>query len=788
MFNPKRETMMKKFWNLMLAAMVIFGAAACNDVDVEVVTPEAGLSFEATIETNETRTDVVFNEGTKKWDTVWTGNETLSVVSGWSRYDFKNSVENKNHFVCTNDGVKNLVGNKVTIKLTHDTDGNTLNSKAGKAGGHIEATVDAFDPAEGVNLQVKSAFLRYSSDYEVTLDASAQIFDYNGQKHTTITLPAGEDVWVAIKTESDVTLSYTINGEKCKEKTLSLDAKKIYNLGELSLPYEVSAYTLPGTHNNWSTTATPMYKVGDYCVAFGIEFTASENKFKVLGANDNWLGVDNYTIGTWMTLANNTGDIFVAAGTYDIYFSESEYKLCVVAAGTEVPAMPVFSVGVVGLGGNWDVDKDMTLEGDFYTLKGVAVAATDSFKLRISDAWAENYGIASSTTADFVTIEKDTMYPLVQDGKNMQVAAGTYDLYFNYATKEFYALTPGTTPDDLAIPQYKIYVYLYNNSWTKVNLYSWDSNDSKHTGDWPGSTTTARETINGYEYLVWTMPRSATGASLSIILNDGSAQTADFALGTLDKDYYLLLNGVTLSFIEDKENPEPEVVQGEPQPSTWALAGDFNNWGELTMYTTDVTDLFVAKGVQIAAYSKIKVKKVGDWNTSYGAGTNYLNSNIWAKLATPGEDIFIVNAGKYDVYFDLANKRIYMMTEGADYTTATEQKSNGAAPDLSGASWGLCGTHNNWGSNDIKLEWDGTIGLYVAYNAKLTGEFKVRADNSWSQNYGCGGTITVDATAGKAMSSNGGNCKVASGTYDVYFDLSGKKIWVKTPGSAAPTK
>ena len=263
---------MKKFWNLMLAAMVIFGAAACNDVDVEVVTPEAGLSFEATIETNETRTDVVFNEGTKKWDTVWTGNETLSVVSGWSRYDFKNSVENENHFVCTNDGVKDLVGKKVTIKLTHDTDGNTLNSKAGKAGGHIEATVDAFDPAEGVNLQVKSAFLRYSSDYEVTLDASAYIFDYNGQERNTITLPAGEDVWVAIKTASNVTLSYSINGEKCKEKTLSLDAKKIYNLGELGLPYAVSAkWGIAGAFNGWTAgTPEPMYEVGDMLVAFNL--------------------------------------------------------------------------------------------------------------------------------------------------------------------------------------------------------------------------------------------------------------------------------------------------------------------------------------------------------------------------------------------------------------------------------------------------------------------------------------------------------------------------------------
>ena len=531
-----------------------------------------------------------------------------------------------------------------------------------------------------------------------------------------------------------------------------------------------------------------MYKVGDYCVAFGIEFTASENKFKVLGPNDKWLGANALTVGKWTAVSTDGGDITIAAGTYDIYFSEAESKICVVAAGTEVPAMPVFSVGVVGLGGNWDVDKDMTLEGDYYTFKDVDVAATDSFKLRISDDWAENYGIASSTTADFVAIEKDTMYSLVQDGKNMQVAAGTYDLYFNYATKEFYALTPGTTPDDLSIPQYKVYVHPYNNTWTKFNLYSWDTAGANPTGTWPGSTTTARETINGYEYLVWTMPRTASTKQLNVILNDGSAQTADFALGTLDKDYYLLLNGVTLSFIEDKENPEPEVVQGEPQPSTWALAGDFNTWGDLVMYTTDVDNLFVAKSVTIGAYKEIKVKQVGNWNTSYGGGINYLNANIWTKVYSGGSNLSIINAGKYDVYFDNANKRIYVMTEGTDYATATEQSANGAAPDLSGASWGLCGSHNGWGTPDTKLEWDGTIGFYVARNAKLTGEFKVRANNSWGEDYGCGGTVTVNATAGKAMSRGGGNCKVASGTYDVYFDLSGKKIWVKTPGSAAPTK
>ena len=427
---------MKKFWNLMLAAMVIFGAAACNDVDVEVVTPEAGLSFEATIETNETRTDIVFNEGTKKWDTVWTGNETLSVVSGWSRYDFKNSVENKNHFVCTNDGVKDLVGNKVTIKLTHDTDGNTLNSKAGKAGGHIEATVDAFDPAEGVNLQVKSAFLRYSSDYEVTLDASAQIFDYNGQKHTTITLPAGEDVWVAIKTESDVTLSYTINGEKCKEKTLSLDAKKIYNLGELGLPYAVSAkWGIAGDFNGWTAgTPEPMYEVGDMLVAFNL--TKLNDGFKFV-QNKVWDGAKGsktttaVASGEWLYSGDN--DIKTAdAAAYDVYFAPARSMYCIVAAGSATPEMPEVEPITWSLAGsfnNWgDTLMTATDTANLFVAKGVEFKAGDEIKVKDSKTWDTSYG------GGITNLEANKWMKAYFNGANIVVAkSGSYDVYFEYA-------------------------------------------------------------------------------------------------------------------------------------------------------------------------------------------------------------------------------------------------------------------------------------------------------------------------------------------------------------------
>ena len=320
---------MKKFWNLMLAALVVLGAVACTETDENLDAPK-GLSFEATIDLEETRADVVFNEDTGKWDTVWTGNETLTVKSGWTVYDFKNSVDNKNRFVCTDDGVKNLVGKSVEIFLTHDADYNTLNSKAGKAGGKIRAMVDSFDPAAGVNLQVESAFLRYSSTSEVTLNASAYIFDYNGNTRNTITLPAGEDVWVAVNTADDVTLSYSIDGEKCKEKVINIAAKKIYNLGELELEKEVeSLFGVVGSFQGWDV-ANPvvMMEKGGVAVARGVElYRGDEFKF---AKNKSWDvsyggkdAVLSAEVGTEYTLvaANSQNIRATKNGKFDIYFN-----------------------------------------------------------------------------------------------------------------------------------------------------------------------------------------------------------------------------------------------------------------------------------------------------------------------------------------------------------------------------------------------------------------------------------------------------------------------------------
>ena len=584
---------MKKFWSLMLVALVMLGAAACTEHNDSVDVSKESLSFYAEITNDATRADLEYDADNKVWNTVWEGNETIAVKdANGNIFNFSNTEEDKSKFTCTQDGVKALKGQSVNISIA-----NPEQSKVGKRGVAVSVDIEVFDNAKKIQLEATNSYLRYTYNGEGKVEFSltyegGEAFVYNeGQTYDSVVIEGvkGENFvsFNAPKEKAEAELAYSINGVECKRKAINVFAGTIYNLGELTMPYETSAYSVVGTHNGWEAGKTPMYLVGDYAVAYGVEFAGADSKFKVLG-NDKWLGAASLSLNTWTSLSTDAGDIAIAAGTYDIYFSEAECKLCVVTAGAEVPAMPVFSIGLVGLGGNWDVDTDMTLEGDYYTLKSVAIAATDTFKLRISDSWAENYGIASDTSDDQVAINYDAMYTLVQDGKNMQVAAGTYDLYFNYETKEFYVLTEGTTPEELSIPQYKVYVYNFGTNWSNIYLYMWDENETFIFGAWPGATTTAKETINGYEYMVWTMPKNATGKKVNAILtNNNGAQTADYSLGTIDSDKYILLNNGVADEIKDINNPEPEV----PTTTYKIYMYKYNNtWSTVNLYSWDATN------------------------------------------------------------------------------------------------------------------------------------------------------------------------------------------------------
>ena len=230
-------------------------------------------------------------------------------------------------------------------------------------------------------------------------------------------------------------------------------------------------------------------------------------------------------------------------------------------------------------------------------------------------------------------------------------------------------------------PVYKVYVYKYNTDWSNVYMYMWDDLETLIFGGWPGSTTTAKEAINGYEYMVWTIPTQHNGKTVSMILNNNSGtQTADFNFGVVDADKYVLLNNGMVSFIEDPNNPEPTAVDG--QPSDWALVGAFSSWADKTMLTTTDANVVVLKNVTMKAAEGFLVRKPStDWADKYGAGNvNYIKANHYIVTYKDGADMCLEADGTYDIYFNITTKNLYVMTAGTDYANATQQTVSGEEP------------------------------------------------------------------------------------------------------------
>ena len=442
-------------------------------------------------------------------------------------------------------------------------------------------------------------------------------------------------------------------------------------------------------------------------------------------------------------------------------------------------------------------DKDCTISLEtlpvlkFTAQEAVTISSEDNASLFfVNNSWANTY---TTTTIGEIYL------PVISSGSDCTVTVTTESGFNKFFTEtldwgKIYNL--GTIEKPAPAPKYRVYVIAQPKSvqaaWTKVNIYTWDVDPIVA---WPGADiTNQKETINGYTYNYYEYPETWTGKNVNVIINNnGTAKTTDIALGKLDKNYYVVYNDAGTVYTEAPA--AGSIKEVEATLSEWALAGDFNSWGDKVMeVVAGANNLFVAKNVNISAYTEIKVKKVGDWNTSYGGGITYLNANKWMKLFSGGSNIAIVTAGTYDVYFDKANTKLYLMKSGVDYNTAAEQSANGPAPDTSKYTWGIVGNHNGWG-NDNVLTWDGTLGLYVAKGVKLNGEFKVRADKTWTTSFGNGGTITVNNAKATTVYNNGGNCKLSSysGTYDIYFWYdttnikANGKIWVYTAGNAAPT-
>lgn len=308
----------------------------------------------------------------------------------------------------------------------------------------------------------------------------------------------GQTYYIAVAPqtfEGGVTVKVKINGgEELVAKTtanrVETKINTILDLGDIK--YEtpvVHDWAVAGTFNEWNATANPMTQEGDYYVAKNItglnytaptgEETGSSTGIKFINNGDTWRGGEGQvTAGVWAYVwGDGDSNIYVAGATaetaYDIYLnpSEGDYgKFVIVAAGEEMPedkpatAQEWYLVGDFNSWAAADPDYKLTLDGEWYVFKNF-VADGKGVKFVADAAWKINRG------GSFIA---NQAIKVSQDGSNLTVTAGTYDVYLNTDATEAYFMNPGLLPGEAPEPE-GIYaeegwVYLKPNSnWTKDN-------------------------------------------------------------------------------------------------------------------------------------------------------------------------------------------------------------------------------------------------------------------------------------------------------------------------------
>ena len=196
------------------------------------------------------------------------------------------------------------------------------------------------------------------------------------------------------------------------------------------------------------------------------------------------------------------------------------------------------------------------------------------------------------------------------------------------------------------------------------------------------------------------------------------------------------------------------------------------------MYTTwHAENLFVAYDVDITS-GAIKVRANNTWNDAknYGletAGSIYADKYYSVITGAGSQNATPMAYGTYDVYFDLTNKRIALMTPGKAYAEAVDGgKPLVVVAGLKDHEWGLVGSFNGWDAanyvvTEVKGDWAVAKNVTLEKNA----EFKFAADKAWTLSYGTGSEVKVGETY--TTYNNGGNMTFVgeAGAYDVYFSL-----------------
>ncbi|MBR4519100.1 MAG: SusE domain-containing protein, partial [Victivallales bacterium] len=537
---------------------------------------------------------------------------------------------------------------------------------------------------------------------------------------------------------------------------------------------------------------------------FYIDYTFAEATELKFACDDSW---DLNWGGKEGTTAPNGDNIAVEPGSYRIYLdiNKGTYELSTSMFGKDEPSVsgegpdtpqPTFegwsiTGSISGSGINWDGDIDMAASGAFWVARDVKLASSDQFKFRKAHDWAENIGATGETEP--AVVEIGAKIAGAANGKNLAVPAdGTYDLYLNPDEPGFYVMTAGEVPAEIA-------------SWGVVGTIN----------NWGGSADLAMVEENGM--LVRKNVALTTGDQFKIRymsnwdVNRGAPGDVEpFVMGT--DAIAATPNGKNLGVSADGNydvwydalNEILFVVPAGSALSYWGVVGNITGWGgdraDYIMYKSG--DFYAVKGIELKEDSQFKIRYSSGWDVNRGAPGDVEPFKVDAGSvveATPnGKNLGVNVAGKYDIYYNAAEEKLYVMGEGNDPSGAvTPEPPTPEKP----TAWSIVGTieGSSWGKDFDLTNTEGDIWKYEGLTVTDTDEFKIRANHDWGTSVGgpeenedsgidpAGNPYKVfRPTIGTAFATGGLNIRIAvAGTYNVTFDYAAKTILIEGGAPAA---
>lgn len=293
------------------------------------------------------------------------------------------------------------------------------------------------------------------------------------------------------------------------------------------------------------------------------------------------------------------------------------------------------------------------------------------------------------------------------------------NVILNLGNLEFTGTIEPEEPEEVVVDYWAVVGSMLDN-WASEKKMTLD-------GDWYVVENVKLTTDDQFKFRAngdanWTINRGAEGAADGVLIADNVETTViqggkNFAVAT-DGVYSLYINKYANKVKVVRTGDIVVVEPGTTTPgedSEWAVYAQFGSetWSEVMMKTTTREGLFVVENKTMNAYNKLLIKKYNDtdWKVKYGSyDVNYIKADRYFAVALNGGDIYVEAAGTYDIYFDYTNTKVYLMSAGSDYASATEQIESGDAPVVESGTWLYLKPNSNWLQSNARFAvytWDG---------------------------------------------------------------------------------